>query len=137
MPGRKKFTATLGPSPRGPGVVPFPARPPAAGYIHAVPDFATSIDRLLNLVHHWAETRWSAPSGTGSRAEMVYTLVQRLADLGAEAEHRPPRPVPRAHCLVLPDQLRVMADDILAAGPSDDLLARATTEVDRVRQALS
>jgi hypothetical protein len=102
-----------------------------------VPDFAASIDRLLNLVHHWAETRWSAPSGAGSRAEMVHVLVQRLADLGAEAEGRPLRPVPRAHHLVLPDQLRVLADDILAANPSADLLTRATAEVDRVRTALS
>ncbi|MFC7531445.1 hypothetical protein [Actinoplanes sp. GCM10030250] len=100
-------------------------------------DFATSIDRLLTLVHHWAETRWSAPSGTGTRAEMVHTLVQQLADLGAEAEHRPSRPVPRMHHLVLPDQLRVLADDLLAADPSDDVLTRATAEVDRVRAALS
>ncbi|MEV6299448.1 hypothetical protein AB0M02_08595 [Actinoplanes sp. NPDC051861] len=100
-------------------------------------DFATSIDRLLNLVHHWAETRWSAPSGAGSRAEMVHTLVQRLAFLGAEAEQLPSRPVPRVHHLVLPDQIKVMAHDILAASPSEDLLARATAEVDRVRAALS
>ncbi|WP_328465259.1 hypothetical protein OHA21_43115 [Actinoplanes sp. NBC_00393] len=102
-----------------------------------MPDFATSIDRLLNLVHHWVETRWSAPSGAGTRAEMVHTLVQQLADLGAEAEQRPPRPVPRLHHMVLPDQIRVMADDLLAADPSADLLTRATAEVDRVRAALS
>ena len=45
----------------------------------------------------------------------MYALVQRLADLGADAEHRPPRPVPWVGELVLPDQLRVMADDLLAA----------------------
>ncbi|MBG0563195.1 hypothetical protein [Actinoplanes aureus] len=102
-----------------------------------MPDFATSVDRLLNLVHHWVETRWSAPSGTGTRAEMVHTLVQQLADLGAEAEQRPSRPVPRLHHMVLPDQLRVMADDLVAASPSADLLSRATAEVERVREALS
>ena len=102
-----------------------------------MPDFATSVDRLINLVHHWVETRWSAPSGTGTRAEMVLTLLQRLADLGAEAEQRPSRPVPRLHHMVLPDQLRVLADDLLAANPSADVLDRATAEVETVRGALS
>jgi hypothetical protein len=46
------------------------------------------------------------------------------------------RPVPRVGDLVLPDQVRVMADDLLAVAPSDDLLRQATDEVNAVRRAL-
>jgi hypothetical protein len=66
----------------------------------------------------------------------VYRLVQRLADLSADAEHRGRRPVPRVGDLVLPDQVRVMADDLLAAAPPDELLRQATDEVNAVRRAL-
>ncbi|MFC4070813.1 hypothetical protein [Actinoplanes subglobosus] len=63
-------------------------------------------------------------------------MIQYLADLGAEAEERPSRPVPHLHDLVLGDQLRVLADDILAATPPADLLDRATTAVDEARKNL-
>jgi hypothetical protein len=99
-------------------------------------DFATSVERLLTQVRHWEETRWAATAGGGTKGDLAYGLVQRLADLSAEAENRSPREVPRAHDLVLPDQLRVVADDVLAAEPSEDLLIRATTAVDEARQAL-
>ncbi|BCJ44453.1 hypothetical protein GCM10010168_12670 [Actinoplanes ianthinogenes] len=99
-------------------------------------EFATSVERLLTLVRHWEESRWAAGAGDGTRGDLAHALVQRLADLGAEAEGRAPRPVPRAHDLVLPDQLRVVADDLITAEPADDLLARATTAVDEVRRTL-
>jgi hypothetical protein len=54
----------------------------------------------------------------------------------AEAEKRPARPVPHLHDLVLRDQLRVMADDILATNPTDDLLDRATQATNDVRDSL-
>ncbi len=38
--------------------------------------------------------------------------------------------------MVLSDQLRVLADDILAAEPSDDLLSRAAGAVEAVRPRL-
>ncbi|WP_430783298.1 hypothetical protein [Actinoplanes sp. G11-F43] len=104
-----------------------------------MPDFATSVDRLLTQIHHWDERRWrAAPSpGAGiSRSELAQGLVQRLADLGAEAENRAVRAVPHLHDLVLRDQLRVLADDILAAGPSDDLLDRAAMATDEIRAQL-
>ncbi|HEY7272988.1 MAG TPA: hypothetical protein VH502_09665 [Actinoplanes sp.] len=94
-------------------------------------DFTTSVDRLLGHVRHWGQPRWRR-----SRADLVYGLVQRLADLGADAEHRDRRPVPRVGDLVLPDQVRVMADDLLAADPPDDLLRQATDEVNAVRHSL-
>jgi hypothetical protein len=96
-----------------------------------VTDLATSTERLLNQVSHWAERRWR-----GGAAEQMFALVQLLADLAAEAEGRPPRPVPRERDVTLPDQLRVMTDDLLAAGPSPAMLAKATEAVDAVRHAV-
>ncbi|WP_307798026.1 hypothetical protein [Actinoplanes flavus] len=101
-----------------------------------MPDFATSIERLLTQVHHWDEPRWRATATTGTRSQLVRDLVQRLADLSAEAESRPTRQVPHIHDLVLRDQLRVLADDLLAAAPSAALLTQATTAVDETRRAL-
>jgi hypothetical protein len=46
----------------------------------------------------------------------VHSGVQRLADLAAAAEGRPPRPVPRLDDRVLPDQLAVMASDVAGTG---------------------
>jgi hypothetical protein len=99
-------------------------------------DFATSVERLLTQVRHWEERRWTASASAGTKGDLAFGLVQHLADLGAEAESRAPRAVPRSHDLVLPDQLRVLADDIIAAGPAEELLARAATAVDDLRHAL-
>ena len=93
-------------------------------------DFATSIDRLLNQVRPWEQARWAG------RADRTYALVQHLADLAADAEGRPRRPVPREHDMILPDQLRVLADDLLAAEPSPATLAEATSAVDTLRASL-
>jgi hypothetical protein len=95
-------------------------------------DFRTAVDRLLNQVGHWEQSRWAA----AGRADVVYALVQRLADLGADAEHRPRRPVPRLSDLLLPDQLRVMADDLLAADPPAEMLATAVAETDTARRSI-
>lgn len=109
-----------------------------AGYRRRVSDFATSIERLLTQVRHWDERRWraAAPGATTSRSHQVRGLVQHLADLGAEAENRPARPVPHLHDLVLGDQLRVLADDLLTAAAALEILERATAAVDEVRKAL-
>ena len=95
-------------------------------------DFATAADRLLNQVRHWEQPRWSA----AGRADRMHALIQLLADLAADAEHRPHRPVPREHDMILPDQLRVMADDLLAAEPSPEVLSAATTAVTTLRTSL-
>ena len=101
-------------------------------------DFAASVERLHNQVRHWEQGRWwsHSPGSTTTRGDLMFALVQRLADLGADAEHRPHRPVPREHDMVLPDQLRVLADDLLAAEPPAPLLAEATTAVDELRATL-
>lgn len=83
-----------------------------------------------------------------SRADLVYGLVQRLADRAADAERRERRAVPRLDDVVLPDQLRVMRDDLLAAtadsSRSTDVpdagtaaaLRAATEDTNAVRRAL-
>jgi hypothetical protein len=99
-------------------------------------DLASSVARLHTQVRHWEQPRWSAPAPAGTRADLMYALVQRLADLGADAEHRPHRPVPREPDLVLPDQLRVLADDLLAADAPPAVLAAATAAVDALRSTI-
>lgn len=98
--------------------------------------FSDSVERLLKQIAHWEESRWGRPAGDGTRADAVHTLIQRLADLGADAEDRPRRPVPRLHDMVLPDQLRVMTDDLVAANPPAEALSDAARAVSEVRRRL-
>jgi hypothetical protein len=100
------------------------------GRVGGVTDFATSTDRLLNQVRHWEQPRWSR------HGDQTFALVQLLADLTADTAGLPHRPVPREHDMVLPDQIRVMVDDLLAADPSDEVLATATEAVDALRATL-
>jgi len=93
-------------------------------------EFGTALERLLNQVKHWEQPRWHG------RADQTYALVQLLADLGADAEGRERRVVPREHDLILPDQLRVMADDLIAAAPPPAVLATAASAVDELRGRL-
>ena len=93
-------------------------------------DFATAIERLLNQVRHWEQPRWR-----GGKADQTYALIQHLADLAADAESRPRRPVPREHDTILPDQLRVMADDLIAAAP-DEVLVGAAEAAEILRKNL-
>jgi hypothetical protein len=100
-------------------------------------EFATSVDRLLNQVRHWETNRWAVRHAAGSaqsRSDLLYALVQRLADLGADAEGRRRRRVPRLSDLSLPDQLRVVADDLLAANAPEELLTVATEDVTGLRR---
>jgi hypothetical protein len=92
-----------------------------------------AVARLVNQVAHWTPVRWSKPTaaGTGTRAEAMHALVQRLADEAAQAEGGQSRPVPRlVNDLALPDQLRVVSADLIAADPDR---ANANANVDLVR----
>ena len=64
----------------------------------------------------------------------MHGLVQQLADLGADAEGREHRPVPRlANDLGLPDQLRVVVADLVrsaSTAPSSELMQKAVASVD-------
>jgi len=72
-----------------------------------------------------------------SRGEIVYALAQRLADLAADAEGQPRRPVPRLqHDTSIPHQVTVLASDLLAAGSAAQLDA-GTEAVTTTAQALS
>jgi len=103
-----------------------------------VTEFERVTARLVDQLSHWTPSRWAASSASGgTRAEVVHGLVQQVADLAAGAEGQPHRPVPRlAADLSLPDQLRVVAADLLAARPEPAVLARATELVTRTRRNL-
>jgi hypothetical protein len=77
-----------------------------------------AVARLVNRVADWTPSRWAASGRCGQpRAEVVHALVQRVADLAADAEGVPRRAVPRlANDLALADQLRVVAADLDGAG---------------------
>jgi hypothetical protein len=94
--------------------------------------FRTAIGRLVDRVAHWTPTRWARPARefAGSRADAVHALAQRLADAGADAEGGRRRPVPRLdNDLALPDQVRVLAADVLAAAPAAEVFAELTAAV--------
>jgi hypothetical protein len=80
-------------------------------------EFAALVRKLVGQVSHWTPSRWAA----SSHATVVHDLIQRLADRTADAEGEPRRAVPRlANDLALPDQLRVIAADAVAAGAADE-----------------
>ena len=80
-------------------------------------EFAASVRKLAGQVSHWTPSRWAA----SSRAGRMYELIQHLADRTADAEGEPRRAVPRLdNDLALPDQLRVIAADAVAAGAADE-----------------
>lgn len=62
---------------------------------------------------------------TGDEAAAVLDAVradlQRLADLAADAEGRPRRPLPVLRAHALGDQVLVLAHDVAAAGAADGL----------------
>ncbi|MCW3814616.1 hypothetical protein ONA91_09130 [Micromonospora sp. DR5-3] len=98
-----------------------------------------AVELLVRQVGHWQQPRWSAVAAGGnvSRADLVHKLVQEIANLAADAEGEPRREVPRlGNDLVLPDQLRVVAADLVAAAPPEPVLAEAVTAVAGTRSAL-
>ncbi|GAA2700154.1 hypothetical protein ACFY2R_17175 [Micromonospora olivasterospora] len=98
-----------------------------------------AVELLVRQVGHWQQPRWAATAEGGNvpRADLVHRLIQELANLAADAEGEPRRTVPRLdNDLVLPDQLRVVAADLLAADPPAEALARAAAEVTATRSAL-
>ena len=96
---------------------------------------------LLPRLRRWDSASWSVPAVVHgehvrrSRAETAAAVVQRLADVAADAEGRPRRPVPLLADVNLADQLTVMVDDILRTGEPAALRA-AATELAALRAAL-
>lgn len=71
----------------------------------------------------WPARGWRHSTAAGSRTDLVAQAVQRLADLGADAEARVRRtvPAPDPHGEAMPgvglvDQLTVLVGDIRATG---------------------
>jgi hypothetical protein len=105
---------------------------------------------LCDRVRDWTPQRWSRrpdaavdpgspgpPEPRAVPADLVHALAQSLADLAADAEGRPRRVVPRLESdLALPDQLRVMVADLVAAGPAEEILSAATERVTTTAVAL-
>jgi hypothetical protein len=83
---------------------------------------------LVDRLRLWTPARWSAAAPVlGARGDVVHHLAQRLADDAALLESRRARTLPRLDSdPALADQLAVTLDDLLRAGPSQDL-ARLTT----------
>jgi len=102
--------------------------------------FDSAVRQVVAGTAHWTPAAWSAPSPgmpTASRAAVCHALAQRLADLAADAESAPHRPVPRlGNDLALPDQLRVLAADLRAATPPAALLTAAEAAIAETRRAL-
>ncbi|SDY73298.1 hypothetical protein SAMN05421684_1267 [Asanoa ishikariensis] len=102
-------------------------------------DLGRIVDLLTRQVSHWQAPRWAAPAATGegTRGDAVYHLVQRLADLAADVEGRVRQEVPRLpNDTTLPDQLRVVAADLVAADPAPEILVVAATDAAAVRAVL-
>ena len=83
---------------------------------------------LVQRLRLWTPARYAAAAlPWGSRGDLVLHLAQACADAAAELEGEPRRTLPRLDSdLGLADQLAVTSDDLVRAGPGDDL-ARAVT----------
>jgi len=79
-------------------------------------ELTAAVRTFVGQVSHWTPSRWAASSPSGARrADLVFGLVQRLAGMSpAAAGHRVPR---LDNDLGLPDQLRVVAADVLVDAP--------------------
>jgi hypothetical protein len=93
---------------------------------------------LLPRLRRWTADGWQRPA-TGParvpRAEVAAATVQRLADLAADTEGRPRRPVPRLADTVLADQLAVLLDDVVRTGDPAAISA-ADAELAALKAAL-
>lgn len=102
-------------------------------------DLRRAVDLFVGQTAHWTASRWVQPAGPeGTRGDLTHALVQRIADQAADAEGEPRRPVPRLVAdTALPDQLRVVVADLLAAAPPEAATTAATADVEAVRAAFS
>lgn len=94
-------------------------------------ELAKAAGELARRLRRWNRKGWdAAAAGGGTRRDALRAAVQRLADLGAVAEGRPPRPVlPPVGDHALPDQLAVMVHDVRQTGDP----AAATAAVAELR----
>lgn len=86
---------------------------------------------LVQRLRLWTPARWAAAAPPhGSRADLAHHLAQALADVAADVERQPRRPLPRLDSdLGLPDQLAVTADDLARAAPTVPTVRDATAHL--------
>jgi hypothetical protein len=103
-----------------------------------VDQLTAATGRFCTAIAGWTLARWSAATSDGrSRSDVTFELVQRIADLAADAEGQPRRRVPRLESApALGDQLRVVVADLVAAGASEQVIAEAATLIADVRRAV-
>jgi len=100
--------------------------------------------RVINGTAGWAPARWRLKTGeeTGvgdgdTRATVMIELIQKLADLAADAEGRPRRVVPPPdHDTGLCDQLAVMSADLLGTDPDESTRASALAAIRQAHRQL-
>ncbi|MEV0457223.1 hypothetical protein [Catellatospora methionotrophica] len=97
----------------------------------SIEQLTRAVDLLANQVGHWTPARWR------DQGEPLHKLIQRLADQAADLSGAPRRDVPRLSDLALPDQLKVVATELAAAAPPDDVTAAAADEITTLRGALT
>ena len=93
--------------------------------------FAKELDGLVQRLRVWSPTRWAADASPwGTRADPVRHLAQWFADQAADLEGHPQRalPVLRPDLLVA-DQLAVTGDDLVRAGPPDEICQDAVAHL--------
>lgn len=86
---------------------------------------------LVQRLRLWTPTRWAAAAPPhGTRGDLAHHLAQHLADVAADAEGAPRRPLPRLDGnLALPDQLAVTSDDLVRAAPPAAVAVAATAHL--------
>ena len=82
---------------------------------------------LVQRLRVWTPTRWAAAARPGlTRGDLAHHLAQALAD----AEGAAPVRLPRLEAdLALPDQLAVVADDLVRSDPHPDVAAGAVAHL--------
>lgn len=85
---------------------------------------------MVRKLRRWSASSWALPPegpAPDTRAQAAHLAVQRIADLGADAELRLRRPVPRITDLALADQLAVVVGDVVRT--ADPVAVRETAAV--------
>lgn len=92
---------------------------------------AKEVGSLVGRLRLWTPARWAAAAEPwGTRADLGRHLAQWCADRAAELEGRPRRALPvLAPDLLVADQLAVCGDDLVRAGPPDELCAEAVAHL--------